>query len=530
MRASNPPSHLWQKQERRRYPRQKVESLVYLNVQPNNGGILLDFSESGICISVANPLPVSSQIHFSLGSGDGGVVEGTGQISWLSGSGRRAGVRFVQFPNDSRKRIREWLAGENLPAEREQPSQRQEDFEPAVLTQAATESAGPVEQARPQESTRNGQETAKPVMPQEEASNETRSAAATEEQPPTSWRILFAPPQRPDAMPPKESSPPSESEVAHQKPETPLFFLSQKQRWEPDRDLPADDGEQEARKNGEEQIAAFRSAIASRPSGEKEKERDRRLLRNALLGVTISGALLGLVVLGAFYHPNFSSGFDWLTSMVRTSTVSVTANTIRHNRPVRRAATPTGTSQRTERGSRPVRDVTTFYAPRPDEARFPAERNNPARNSWLATVTSERTVPNQPPPGTGNATRSAVGGAGPTQPADLSSPMISHSQLTGHTGVMYTDGALVVEGAVPFSPSDSADERIVPKPIVVEAVIGRDGRVKNVQLVSSPASRLAQAVVKAVEQWHYRPFYRNGQPVEFTTRITFDFSRPLRKP
>ena len=69
-----------------------------------------------------------------------------------------------------------------------------------------------------------------------------------------------------------------------------------------------------------------------------------------------------------------------------------------------------------------------------------------------------------------------------------------------------------------------------PKPVVVEAVIGKDGGVKNVRLVSSPVSQLAQAVLEAVRQWHYRPFYRNGQPVQFTTRITFDFSRSQRKP
>jgi outer membrane biosynthesis protein TonB len=50
--------------------------------------------------------------------------------------------------------------------------------------------------------------------------------------------------------------------------------------------------------------------------------------------------------------------------------------------------------------------------------------------------------------------------------------------------------------------------------------------VEDVRLLSSPASKLAEAVVSAVKQWRYRPFYRDGKPVEFVTRITFDFSLP----
>ncbi|HVB34890.1 MAG TPA: energy transducer TonB [Patescibacteria group bacterium] len=98
------------------------------------------------------------------------------------------------------------------------------------------------------------------------------------------------------------------------------------------------------------------------------------------------------------------------------------------------------------------------------------------------------------------------------------------------TGALRSDGALVEEGTPISMPLHLASQTSVPEPIVVDAVIGMDGRVRDVRLISSPASQLARAVVEAVSQWRYRPFYENGAPAEFTTRITFDFSGNSRKP
>jgi TonB family protein len=59
--------------------------------------------------------------------------------------------------------------------------------------------------------------------------------------------------------------------------------------------------------------------------------------------------------------------------------------------------------------------------------------------------------------------------------------------------------------------------------VVLQAVIGADGNIENLRVVSGPAI-LASAAQQAVRQWRFKPFLQNGQPVETKTRITVNFS------
>lgn len=58
--------------------------------------------------------------------------------------------------------------------------------------------------------------------------------------------------------------------------------------------------------------------------------------------------------------------------------------------------------------------------------------------------------------------------------------------------------------------------------VVLRAVIGTDGAVREVQLVSGHPL-LVQAALDAVGQWRYQPTLLNGRPVEVETRITVIF-------
>ena len=95
--------------ERRSAPRQGLNSLVYLDLEPDNGGILLNLSESGMQISVANRLITSGEVRFTLCLQATEVIRGTGRIAWLSPSGRSAGVHFLSLPGSARAEIRQWL-------------------------------------------------------------------------------------------------------------------------------------------------------------------------------------------------------------------------------------------------------------------------------------------------------------------------------------------------------------------------------------------------------------------------------------
>jgi protein TonB len=57
----------------------------------------------------------------------------------------------------------------------------------------------------------------------------------------------------------------------------------------------------------------------------------------------------------------------------------------------------------------------------------------------------------------------------------------------------------------------------------IQAVIGRDGATRNLQLISGPPLLVA-AAMEAVRQWRYRPTLLNGQPVEVITVIDVNFT------
>lgn len=59
-------------------------------------------------------------------------------------------------------------------------------------------------------------------------------------------------------------------------------------------------------------------------------------------------------------------------------------------------------------------------------------------------------------------------------------------------------------------------------PVILAALIGRDGRIENLHAVSGHPL-LIKAAVEAVSQWRYRPTMLNGQPVEVETQITVNF-------
>jgi TonB family protein len=59
--------------------------------------------------------------------------------------------------------------------------------------------------------------------------------------------------------------------------------------------------------------------------------------------------------------------------------------------------------------------------------------------------------------------------------------------------------------------------------VILQAVIGTDGVIENLRVVSGPAI-LATAAQQAVRQWHFKPYLQNGQPVETKTRITVNFN------
>jgi TonB family protein len=60
--------------------------------------------------------------------------------------------------------------------------------------------------------------------------------------------------------------------------------------------------------------------------------------------------------------------------------------------------------------------------------------------------------------------------------------------------------------------------------IVFNALISKDGTLKNIRVVGTP-SLLSAAALEVLKKWRYRPHIENGTPVEAETQITIDFEK-----
>jgi TonB family protein len=63
--------------------------------------------------------------------------------------------------------------------------------------------------------------------------------------------------------------------------------------------------------------------------------------------------------------------------------------------------------------------------------------------------------------------------------------------------------------------------------VVLEALIGREGNIQHLQVLSGPAI-LSAAAREAVQQWRFRPYLLSGQAVETESRITVSFTISTR--
>jgi TonB family protein len=69
----------------------------------------------------------------------------------------------------------------------------------------------------------------------------------------------------------------------------------------------------------------------------------------------------------------------------------------------------------------------------------------------------------------------------------------------------------------------SAKKARIQGTVVLSAVVGDDGNIKNLRVISGP-SELQQSSLDAVRQWTYKPYLLNGDPVEVKTTVNVVYS------
>lgn len=100
-----------------------------------------------------------------------------------------------------------------------------------------------------------------------------------------------------------------------------------------------------------------------------------------------------------------------------------------------------------------------------------------------------------------------------TSPATDASERVRLSPETGQ----------VVSRPVEPSYPTLARQMKVQGSVVLQALIGREGNIQDLRVLSGPGI-LSSAALEAVKQWRFKPYYQQGQPVESQCSITVNFT------
>jgi len=111
-----------------------VKGPSYVNLDPNNGGVILNISEGGLCFQSPAPIQRIETIRFwfsyrsqRIEAGEGRGAEGEEQtkgvsrfievgseLSWIDQTRKTGGLRFTNLPAGAREQIRNWIRQTSL--------------------------------------------------------------------------------------------------------------------------------------------------------------------------------------------------------------------------------------------------------------------------------------------------------------------------------------------------------------------------------------------------------------------------------
>ncbi len=104
------------KTERRAHPRQRIQSLTYVELGNGNGGIALNVSEGGMTVVAAQPLDAEGTLEIALQLPQTRKrLQVKGEVRWLSDSRKEAGFQFLELSSEALADIRDWMAREASP-------------------------------------------------------------------------------------------------------------------------------------------------------------------------------------------------------------------------------------------------------------------------------------------------------------------------------------------------------------------------------------------------------------------------------
>jgi len=107
--------------ERRQTPRTAMERLASINIEPNNGGIILNVSGEGLCFHSIAPVEQNGRVRFSLLENNRRIDAG-GELAWMDEAQKVGGLRFTTLPVEAREQIYNWIRQPGVPLDEHEES------------------------------------------------------------------------------------------------------------------------------------------------------------------------------------------------------------------------------------------------------------------------------------------------------------------------------------------------------------------------------------------------------------------------
>jgi TonB family protein len=132
-------------------------------------------------------------------------------------------------------------------------------------------------------------------------------------------------------------------------------------------------------------------------------------------------------------------------------------------------------------------------------------------------------------PGSSSSVRVDLQPGSPPQPAPEASPTRDTeiaANLTSNAAErvqMSSDTSAIVSRSVRPNYPLLARQMKVQGSVILQALIGKDGIIQNLRVVSGPHI-LASAAQDAVRQWHFKPHLEGAEAVETEAKITVNFT------
>lgn len=480
--------------DRRKHLRQRPRSLAYAELDQENGGIVLDASESGISVHAVVALTENELPRLRLKLPDATTwLEAPARVVWKLDTGKVAGLQFEDLPDAAREQIREWLSKETLtsqadsdypPAPTEQPGAKSPETEQPSAGLIKEAVAAPVAPSKGGISTPHSQNVAAPVRPlrEESASHpatvvHSETVVVTEAPAAEARGVAAVAKSAANRSRPTDESPSAVSKILSDTRHSPapiyLLFV----------------------------VLALVSLTAGWAAGRGKFASISQGVQNffARAGASSSVALAADEQL-----PPTVKDIEVVDVNNQRRTIPLVADSIEPTPVTPKVAAPDQAPQSTAKKSGMGFQLWTLSPPQRSAAAGNADK---IANAAPPAVDTPNSVANVVP--------LASAAIEPPSPDRLPKP-------TNATGVLKR-GALLkrVEPEYP----EFARQQNISGTVTIEATVGVDGRVESVRVVSGP-KLLVQAAINAVRQWRYSPTLLDGKAIETEVVISLEFHLP----